>query len=75
MIKTYVVKNTPFNGRSLVTGTATAETPKKALEKYLLHYYLDNQTIQYCKTFPRWAGADFIVTDTSTGRNSYYIVM
>lgn len=71
----YSIENRPYNGRALVSGVVTAETPKKALERYLLHYYLDNQTIQYCKRATRKGGSDFVVTDTRTGRNSYYIVM
>lgn len=72
---TYFVENYPYNGKALVSGTVNAETPKKALERYLLHYYLDNQTIQLCKRAMRKGGADFRILCTETGRVSYYIVM
>ena len=43
--------------------------------KYLLYYNLDNKTIEYCKRFPRFAGCDFSLLCTETGRKSYFIVM
>lgn len=71
----YYIKNYPYGGKVLVSGTINAETPKKALERYLLHFYLDNQTIQFCKRAARKDGADFCVEDCTTHRKSYFIVM
>lgn len=71
---TYFIENFYTYGQKYI-GTVNAIKPKEALKKYLLYYKLDNKTIEYCKRFPRFAGSDFSVTCTETGKKSYYIVM
>ena len=71
---TYFVENYSIYGQRYC-GTVNAKKPKEALKKYFLYYNLDNKTIEYCKRFPRFAGCDFSLLCTETGRKSYFIVM
>lgn len=63
------------NGVKKFYGYIVAKTPKEAVSKYLLYYWMDKNTIKYVKRAVRKQGSNFAVTDTARNRTSYYIIM